>query len=273
MSNGTRVQAFLSNPIPRPPTVVRVAAAIVLGAATTVAVAWSLAYFVNGSLNSMYGAPGFSMDVAVQLISTPPGSTEVDLEEVTRHRCWGTEVVEVWGPVINGQPYGSLHALVEGTSFAGEMKEKFDRGEAATAWWRADGWPIPALRAEARWSSYADTGVSKVVGVLVGSRHVMPTDGVRMLPLQPIWSGLVIDTVLYASLWFALFSMGDIRTILRRRRGLCGHCGYRLLPEQSRCSECGQPRLRFTKKRGCASRVHTKSSGPSAEISPSPHGA
>lgn len=125
------------------------------------------------------------------------------------------------------------------------MKEKFDRGEPATAMWRADGWPLPALSAEARWWRFDARGLEKVVGgALVGSRHVMPWDGVRILPLQPIWTGFVIDSVLYASLWFGLFSLGSIRRIrpaLRRRRGLCPGCGYKLQPGQFRCSECGEP--------------------------------
>ena len=129
-----------------------------------------------------------------------------------------------------------------------EMKEKFDNNEAPCALWRADGWPLLALSSEARWESYASLGMAPVIGgIRVGPRTVVPRDGVRILPLQPIWSGLIFNTVFYISLWFALFSFREIwefrniRSKLRRRRGQCIHCGYKLIPEQTRCSECGKP--------------------------------
>jgi hypothetical protein len=245
-----RVRAILLKPIfpTRVPTVVRVAAAVILGAATTVAVAWSLAWLVDGGqTTSPRWQRGFKSDVADQIIPTPPYSPQQDgvhLVQVKRTWRWGTDIVEVWPAWSEDpsyQPYGSPRALVDGTSFAAEMKERFDRLEEPCAWWRADGWPLLALSAEARWVSYDALGVSRVVGgVLVGSENVFPHDGVRILPLQPIWSGLVINTALYTSLWFALFSLGDIRSGFRRRRGQCVRCGYKLLSVQTRCSECGK---------------------------------
>ena len=111
--------------------------------------------------------------------------------------------------------------------------------------WRADGWPFLALSSEARWQSYDALRMSPVIGgKLIGSRNVVPRDGVRILPLQPIWSGLIINTVLYVPLWFTLFSLKDIwrgiRSRIRRRRGQCIHCAYKLMAEQTRCSECGE---------------------------------
>lgn len=240
--------AVLTKPIH--PTVVRVAGAIMLGAATTVAVAWLMALYVDGGqANGPRWQRGFKTDVANQVVPTPPLSPQqngIHLVSVIRARRWGTVIVEVWpvwseDPNYRPTPAGSTHALVEGTSFEAEMKEKFDRSEAPCAWWRADGWPLPALSAEARWQSYDALGMSPVIGgVLVGPKNVVPRDGVRILPLQPVWSGLVINTVLYVSMWFTLFSLRDIRSILRRRRGQCVHCRYQLLPEQTRCSECGE---------------------------------
>jgi len=213
MIKGFRLRAFLTKPIQRPPTVVRVVLAIVLGVATTVAVAWGLAYFVKASRRNIVWIPGYSTEVALQVVPAPPRSpqqTGVHFASVVRRRQVGTDLIEVW-PVWadDGRPPsppGSTHALVEGTSFAAEMKEKFDRGEAPTAQWRADGWPFRALSAEARWWGYDATGLEKVVGgMLVGSRHVLPKDGVRILPMQPMWTGFVIDSLLYASLWFGIF--------------------------------------------------------------------
>ena len=232
------------------PIVVRVAAAIMLGAATTVAVAWLMALYVDGGqATSTRWSRGFKTDVANQIVPTPPRSPQqngIHLVQVTRIRRWGTDIVEVWhvwaeDPNRRLAPPGTIHALVEGTSFEAEMKDKFDRNEAPCALWRADGWPLPALSAEARWQSYDALGMSPVIGgVRVGPRNVVPRDGVRILPLQPIWSGLIINTVLFVSLWFTLFSLRDIRSRLRRRRGQCVRCGYQLLPDQTQCSECGE---------------------------------
>ncbi|MCH7849097.1 MAG: hypothetical protein IIB53_12115 [Planctomycetes bacterium] len=246
--------AALTKPIH--PMVVRVSAAIMLGAATTVAVAWLMALYVDGGqATSARWSRGFKTDGASQVVPTPPLHPQqngIHLVQVTRIRRWGTDIVEVWpvwsqNPNYPISPPGSTHALVEGTSFEAEMKDKFDRNEAPCAWWRADGWPLPALSAEARWQSYDALGMSPVIGgVLVGPKNVVPRDGVRILPLQPVWSGLIINTVFYVSLWFALFSLRkiwdfrNIRSRLRRRRGQCVRCGYQLLPDQTRCSECGE---------------------------------
>ncbi len=248
---GSRWRAVLTKPIH--PMVVRIVAAILLGAATTVGVAWLMALYVDGGrATNTSRQRGFKKDIAMQVVPTPPLSPQqngIHLVSVIRIRRWGTDIVEVWpvwsqNPNRRLAPPGTIHALVEGTSFETEMKEKFDRNEAPCALWRADGWPLLALSSEGRWQSYDALGMSPVIGgVRVGPRNVVPNDGVRILPLQPIWSGLIINTVLYVSLWFTLFSLRDIwgtRSRLRRRRGQCAHCGYQLLPDQTRCSECGE---------------------------------
>ena len=68
------------------------------------------------------------------------------------------------------------------------------------------------------------------------------------LPVLPIWSGLIFNTIFYAILLWLLFPG---RYILRRRRrikrGLCGQCGYIVAPNlgvpgaSPNCPECGTP--------------------------------
>ena len=236
---------------PIPPIVVRSAAAVVLGVATTVAIAWSLALLVDGSMATVHPTDrGFRTDLARHVIPTPPESPQQEgthFVQVVRRRRAGTEIVEV-GPVWSEDPdapaYESTHALVEGTSFAAEMKGKFNRREAATALWRADGWPLPVFSAEVWWASHSSNWVWKVVGgELVGSQSVPAGDGVRIVPLQPIWSGLVVNSLFYSSVWYAIFSLfwyRELRSTLRRRRGQCVRCGYKILNVQTRCSECGE---------------------------------
>jgi hypothetical protein len=62
------------------------------------------------------------------------------------------------------------------------------------------------------------------------------------LPIAPIWSGLVIDTLFYGTIaWGLLFLPGTLRRWRRRRGGRCVKCGYDLkgLPAGAACPECG----------------------------------
>jgi hypothetical protein len=148
MRQRSRVRAFLTKPIRG--RAVRVVLALVLGAATTVAVAWTLALLVDGSFNtSPIASRGFSYEVAVGRIRLRPGGELRPIQDVRRAQRWGTSIVVVNGPYEDGQGYGSVEELLEGTSFAEEMKEKFICQEPASAWWRADGWPFTAFSAEA----------------------------------------------------------------------------------------------------------------------------
>ena len=242
----TRARSALSKPIP--PIVIRIVAAILLGLVTTVGGTWLLAYLVDGSdAGRMRWHRGHSL-VATQIAPTPPNhpqQTGTHLTQVLRWRGWTTDIVEVW-PVwsedSNEKPYGSTNDLLKGTSFDASMKERLSRNESPAAWWRADGWPLRALSTEAHWVSYDALGTWPVVGgILLGSTRVFPDDGPCILPLQPIWSGLLFNFVFYTLLWFGIFSIGSIRGLIRRHRGLCVRCGYKLTPEQERCSECGEP--------------------------------
>lgn len=241
MDERLRVRAMLTKPIPRPAPAVRLIIALVLGLATTVAIAWSLAYW-GGAAAPGWALDGFMKEPATLSVRAPSHAPDGGYQvQAARFYRWGTEVVEVGLVWADGRPpYGSPHDTVERTSFASEMKDKFDQGEAPTAWWRADGWPLPALSAGAHWRSYDSKRIQRVVGgLLLGTKEIAASNPVRMFPLQPVWTGFVIDTLLYASIWFAIFSLRDIRSAMRRRRGRCARCGYMLVPEQTRCSECG----------------------------------
>ena len=62
----------------------------------------------------------------------------------------------------------------------------------------------------------------------------------RALPLRPIWSGLAINTLSYAVLfWLLIAVLSALRRFVRARRGLCPNCAYPIR-ESAVCSECGQ---------------------------------
>lgn len=63
--------------------------------------------------------------------------------------------------------------------------------------------------------------------------------GVRQIPVVPIPSGFLANTLIYAAVW--LLSAAVIRgtrQLSRRRRGACLNCGYQLTGND-RCPECG----------------------------------
>jgi hypothetical protein len=73
-----------------------------------------------------------------------------------------------------------------------------------------------------------------------------PPPSPTALPYRPVWPGLILDTLFFASLWAALLYIPRAaRRSLRRRRGLCPACAYdlRATPASSPCPECGQTRL------------------------------
>ncbi len=65
------------------------------------------------------------------------------------------------------------------------------------------------------------------------------------VPVRPIWTGLLGNGAMHASMWLVCFVVAhSIRSCFRRRRDRCVHCSYDLrgLPCGSRCPECGADR-------------------------------
>ena len=67
----------------------------------------------------------------------------------------------------------------------------------------------------------------------------------RVLPLRPLWTGLLTDTLFYAAiLWFVAFGPFVVRRYLRNKQGRCIKCGYDLRGTSGGrggggCPECG----------------------------------
>lgn len=61
------------------------------------------------------------------------------------------------------------------------------------------------------------------------------------LPLRPIWSGLLINTLFYGAIWVVIFlGLLSTRRAIRKKLGICPKCAYNLLGElQKGCPECG----------------------------------
>ena len=89
-----------------------------------------------------------------------------------------------------------------------------------------------------------DPSLERYVGALHIGLSLPLTSWTGYLPLQVLWRGFVADSLLYAIGWFVpIGGIALARLGLRRYRGKCLKCGYDLRGDFSaRCSECGWQR-------------------------------
>ena len=107
------------------------------------------------------------------------------------------------------------------------------------------GWPVHSLRgASYQGGTRADMGTENVFMITVGTIWAYPPPVTRvpdrrLIPYEPLWGGLVINTLFYAAvLWLLICGPFALRRFLRVRRGLCPKCAYPT-GESSVCTECG----------------------------------
>ncbi len=119
----------------------------------------------------------------------------------------------------------------------------------------ARGWPLLshawAYAHCSRWNRdlrQRETQVDCKYGILISvaterAQYVHPDVWtLRMLPLRPIFPGFLINTLFYALVLWLLWSAPFVtRRLIRRRRGNCIRCGYDLRhAEHAACPECGR---------------------------------
>lgn len=124
------------------------------------------------------------------------------------------------------------------------------------------GWPFFAWRAAWRThpSGYGQVGGGDLEGgLLIEASNVQLTSTsillpasstqsvTRLLPLRPIWPGVVFDSAVWSAAWLFVTALlllpGLVRLRLRLRRNRCTMCGYDLRGiEAPICSECGATR-------------------------------
>lgn len=113
------------------------------------------------------------------------------------------------------------------------------------------GWPMKALLSKRRLAEWGVTEnpidtpgefISWEQGVVAPRSWQFLHD---CLPVFPLWSGLLLDTIFYAAAWWvvifapmSLYRAG--RRQVRVSRGMCGSCGYDLRGSTGGvCPECG----------------------------------
>ncbi len=118
----------------------------------------------------------------------------------------------------------------------------------------------PALRVDAGWPMLSFCGwgpasvqsrasplgplvASPLVGAsaVVAARDVSGCRVVRLLPLRPLWAGVIVNTIFYAAVFWLLVALprtlhGRVRRLLCR----CPQCGYPI-GGSAVCTECGRP--------------------------------
>ncbi len=110
----------------------------------------------------------------------------------------------------------------------------------------AYGWPLPCLWYSVHGDLVGNTTVNErlVGGVrVVGVPSARGRD-FRALPLRPIWPGLALNAAAWSAVWLVLLTAPSaIRRRRRRARGLCERCGYDLAGcTGPACPECGSGR-------------------------------
>lgn len=117
----------------------------------------------------------------------------------------------------------------------------------------ARGWPMVALSSETDSQANGTSSIPFVTGVgpmtfLSGSFAITTpsASGVRPpFPMRPIWSGVLVDTIVFAVAWWLIWITLTIprrfvRDVARLRRGACIQCGYDLgFDFAPGCPECG----------------------------------
>jgi hypothetical protein len=110
------------------------------------------------------------------------------------------------------------------------------------------GWPFRGLGCVVTWQNPPPPGTVQEPPELWRGMAVSPSlvehgSFVRpVLPIQPLWSGLIANVALWsAAAWIGISAIGPIKGHVRRLRHRCPDCGQQLLNPQQRCSECGNP--------------------------------
>jgi hypothetical protein len=231
----------------------RIALAIVLGATTTVLLAWSIAIFQveeKLGLSAPLGSgvtilekhkDGSGWVASAGIERSPLGSAaEVGFQEVP------LDQVRWWGSVTS--PY-NITDYVDADVLAAVPHVPFHHLEVHRV-----GWPRPVFEWREQVSYVPPTPGASIPtaappireGVFTLPVSLTPPGSSGIVPTILRWRGLLYDTAIFSLIWLSLLLLPRIgRTIdwwVRRR---CAICGYdrRGIPSTAPCPECGNTAL------------------------------
>ncbi len=220
---------------------VRISTCLILGAITTVATAWLIAWRADEQAGVLSGH-----DVQE--------SAHVNLS-IERSVGFGRLTVRAWrspasddSSQMRFSPMREEWRMLPEWSGLRESTGAIERGESQSdiRWVEANGWPFLALW----YSGSAELdpsyrGISYFLFSIDGGIEAQLSDHPnsirRALPCMPLWRGFLMNTVLFGMIWYVLlFAWLDVRCLRRRRSGRCTRCGYDLRSDFARgCPECG----------------------------------
>lgn len=228
--------------------VLGVAACAMLGAVTAVAVAWGLTYFSTvdwAEQRTVFARHDDAVWAADQW--SGPGARTTKWHAVARPQAGfdADEHADFLSGVWRGTP--------EYRRASPERPAPVQRARLTThvqAWEGVSGlveyergWPVRAM-----WCYYRSTrssATSSWHGGIAFRETTVATGwyggSMDVLPILPIWSGLIVNTAVYGGAWWlVLIGPRRARRWRRRRRGWCVACGYDLEGQVvGGCPECG----------------------------------
>ncbi len=220
---------------------------LILGAGTTVGVVWAFAIWGSyrfDSANRFSHSTGKQWEVSV---SNGLGVTRVS--RVPNNGLWSVggarpsrKTIPYWSVTRDRPPAGVFDDQTMPWHIEYTYGWPFRAGYAEV--WRAIKLQSGQYNPSNRFS--ASTGIEILDD---GSGQPLPF---RTLPVRPILAGFLINTLFYASPWFAIFfGLGAARRTIRRRRGRGVKCGYDLRGDFSAgCPECGWQRESLDESKG-----------------------
>jgi len=210
---------------------------LLLGAATSIAIAWAAMLIEVDQAAEQYAAYDEDQDGWVALVERSPGRTAISGTKAVAPGMASRTLQNFGWPDPGPAPSWSMLNRNEASSFV-RIHEA------------ASGWPMLCLKytrvaENLRWVEEWDLkNRGALAGLAPWHADSMDPAEARCLPLLPMFPGMVVDTFLYALVWLSacaiVYAYTRWRAATRRRAHLCARCGYELEPSSSdRCPECG----------------------------------
>ena len=222
----------------------RILPALFLGAATTVAIAWSSLLWPEPIPRLFSARETFRAEGPIRSSGHPDQVVEVFARRTLAYATYSSTsehiIADYFGPPPRTMSVSSI-APPQVLSLLSIRPED----SCTDRWVVARGWPYRALCSVSSFDL-----VNTVPGPLPSRiRFGIPLPDrwrrsfhQECLPLLPLFPGFLLDTALFGSVWWLLISAAPAaRAYLRRRRKVCPKCAYSRagLASAAPCPECG----------------------------------
>jgi hypothetical protein len=200
---------------------------VLLGAVINVAVAEGIALWSNNPYERATPISGVTSN-GIEFWEIPPEIRRIGVFDRKAHSSSHYDE--------NGR-----HINIAKTEGWSEFRNFVEEGDCLE---RATGWPWLCMHGAVLQLTKDSAGTFRARGSVVIRAYKWSfamEDVSRIIPLRPIWSGIVLNTIVYAFMRFGIvWFAGASRKASRISRGACGACGYKLRYEfEKNCPECG----------------------------------